>query len=286
MYSNGGIYIPDRKPPLGAVRNPHLPINQGLVLDAMMNEGSGNTVQDLSGNGNTGTLASAVVWSTGQFGAAAEFNGDENTRITMPDSPAYSGLSQITVSFWMYPHSLETADDTKMVVGKANWNDNREWRVRIEQNGNFIWQISNDGNDPGTNECSVDASNYLTIGKWSHIVGTYDGTTLWLYIDGVQVDTNAGDGGACYDGSAVLAIGAASDLGGTAPDAYDGLVDDVMIYNRALSASEIQPLYREPFCGYRWESIIELASYVAAAGGSSVAKIMQQMNQFNGGQAA
>jgi len=243
-------YWGQQKPPLG------VPADKGHILCPssglwLMNEGSGNTVQDLSGNGNTGTLASAVVWSTGQFGAAAEFNGDENTRITMPDSPAYSGLSQITVSFWMYPHSLETADDTKMVVGKANWNDNREWRVRIEQDGNFIWQISNDGNDPGTNECSVDASNYLTIGKWSHIVGTYDGTTLWLYIDGVQVDTNAGDGGACYDGSAVLAIGAASDLGGTAPDAYDGLVDDVMIYNRALSASEIQQLYREPFCMVR-----------------------------------
>jgi len=65
-----------------------------------------------------------------------------------------------------------------------------------------------------------------------------------------------------------------------------GNIEYVYLFNRALSASEISLLYREPFCGYRWTNIIQLASYVAAAGGSSVAKIMQQMNQFNGGAAA
>ena len=238
------------KPPLGTLPIIGHPLAQGLVGCWLMNEGGGDTIYDLSGNGNAGTINNSVVWADGRFGRCLDFAGTEVDKVTMPDNPAYSGLDQISVVFWMYPHVLSTISRYKMIVGKANWAEEREWRFRFESGDFFTWHVSNDGNDPGANECNVSTS-LLTLSAWNHIVGVYDGTNLWLYINGVQVDTHAGDLGGIHDGTAVMAIGASSDLGGKEGDAYDGLIDHVVIYNRPLSSGEVAKLYRDPFCMFR-----------------------------------
>ena len=264
MYSNGGIYIPDRKPPLGAVRNPYLAINRGLVLDAMMSEGAGNTVADLSGNGNIGTLVDGAHWVAGKFGSCLEFDGDGDS-VTIPDSSSLDVSTAVTISC-----RFKTSIGDSRLLHK-----NASFYVEVRFGGNLRIYTA------GLSDTTMDGSGGVTDGIWHNVAFTYDGAKKTIYIDGVFDASEAATGSITNTVNPVLIA-----INHVGTSDFTGPIDLPMIYNRDLSASEIQQLYREPFCGYRWESIIELASYVAGGGESSVAKIMQQMNQFNGGQAA
>ena len=270
-------YWGQQKPPLG------VPANKGHILCPssglwLMNEGTGNIVQDLSGNGNVGTLAGGPVWEGGKFGSAIKFDGSDDVL----DFPTITSIPAGPVSFvgWVKVTSTAWNSCTQWSFGVTNglqWRYEKDYtqsaggptthQVKIYVNWGVVILLS-DGN------CQHDV--------WEHIVITRDSANLWtMYINAVaQADTETKAGAittteAQYGQSFVNSAFGVSEA------------DNLSIYwGHCLSPSEIQQLYREPFCGYRWESVIELASYVAAAGGSSVAKIMQQMNQFNGGQAA
>jgi len=277
LYSNLQPYVIDRKPPLGAVRNPYLPINQDLVGDWLMNEGAGNTVQDLSGNGNTGTFVNDTHFVAGKFGPALSFDGTGDHVNCGAGAIALqvNGAAQLSVVAWIN----KTTIGSEMIVAMHNGGtDGVFYLATLPAPERIRFAIIN--NIP----TRVDRDVAVTIsdGLWHQVVGIYDGAQIKIYWDGVEQGSPLAQTGLLHTTDDNVMIG--DYTAGLWP--YTGLIEGVSIYNCALSASEISKLYREPFCGYRWPNIIELASYVAAAGGSSVAKIMQQMNQFNGGAAA
>lgn len=247
MYSNGGIYIPDRKPPMGSARNPHLQINQGIVLDSMMWEGGGATVEDLSGNGNhSEAFVGDFAWATGKYGPCLLTNSGGRIDI-------------VNIKPWN--------QDTFSVVAWA--------KSTNPQNNDFLLDIGGISTSeampiaasatPGiasTNDYSANVYYNFDCTKFFQVAVTHDfaGQKYSLYTDGQLRLTDT----AFTQPSALSNLSIGNQFGSTAKG-WIGYISHIYVYNRALSTSEIELLYREPFCGFRWTSIIELASHVAAA---------------------
>ncbi|MCF7907608.1 MAG: LamG domain-containing protein [Candidatus Omnitrophica bacterium] len=218
-------------------------IRQGLVADYPFEN---NSWADLSGLGNDGTAQGGASFvADGQVGQAASFDGI-NDRVIVDDDPSISGLNAVTVSAWIRAQDFGVGGDYNFVATKSNWDDNREYRIRIENGNTLVWHISNDGNDPGGAENSIPVAGNLNLNQWHHLVGTYSDTDSLcrLYVDGSLKDTDTCEAGGIFNGTANLAIGGSGDNGASGnQDDFHGRVDEVKIWNRALGVDEIEWLY-------------------------------------------
>jgi prepilin-type N-terminal cleavage/methylation domain-containing protein len=195
----------------------------GLVGYWPMDEGSGSSTQDLSGNNNFGTWNGSTTngsyYASGKVGNwAGYFNGNTTMITTVTAMPS---VSQITMSAWIYELSNAVNDGIYSQSPSTGI-----WCT----GSSLVFRISG-----GTGATS--ASGYCMPGGWEHVAATYDGTTSLLYVNGVQKGTPGSVSGAIVS-SVTANIGSYT---GIWP--FSGLIDDVRIYNRALSAAEIQGLY-------------------------------------------
>lgn len=211
--------------------------SKGLVGCWLMNEGSGNKVYDLSGNGNHGTNVNTPSWSPGKYGIAPLMSGDEvNHYDTNFDSSPYSELT--VISFvridsiaYGYEYVADHSDGTAG-FGLRRWEDGIEFFCYV-------------GGDHGT----VLSNRSFTAGEYVHIAAVHL-TSNTLYLDGTYDNSTASSLG-IDDSTDTMRIGAQFD----GSEEWDGLIEYLFIYNRALSASEIAQLYREPFCMFDRDDI-------------------------------
>jgi hypothetical protein len=190
------------------------------------NEGGGTVATDVSGNGNNGTITGAT-WSTaGRFGGALSFNGS-NTWVAVNDSASLDLTTGMTLEAWANPTTLGTISRTVILK---------------EQSGGLIYSLyaNTDTTRPSgsvfiTAENQTRGTAALPTSTWSHLAVTYDGATLRLFMNGVQVSSKAVIG-SIKTSTGVLRIGGNAIWG----EYFSGLIDEVRIYNRALSAAEIQ----------------------------------------------
>ena len=204
----------------------------GLVAAYAFNEGSGATVADAADNNNTGILGSGVTWtSQGKFGSALVFNG--SSYITVNDAPSLDLTTGMTLEAWVYPTVTPTYWST--VIMK-------------EQPGDYVYVLDagSPTNRPLLSIVTPDSQGIagpaaLPLNTWSHLAGTYDGTTLRLYVNGTQV-TSTVVTGSIFSSTGPLRIGGNSVWG----EYFRGRIDEVRIYNRALSAPEIQADMQTP----------------------------------------
>ncbi|MEU6719458.1 LamG-like jellyroll fold domain-containing protein [Nonomuraea sp. NPDC046802] len=201
------------------------PPDTGLVAAYGMNEGAGSTIGDASGNANTGTLSGTTWSASGRYGRALSFNGS-GAYVNVPDSPTLRLTTGMTLEAWLNPASLSgyrTALLKQHASGLAYG----------------LW-ASADGNRPyaeiatGTDQGLLGTAT-LPLNTWTHVTATYDGTTLRLYTNGTQVAQRAASGVIRADAQP-LRIGGSSLWG----EYFAGLIDDVRVYNRALTPAEIQ----------------------------------------------
>ena len=202
----------------------------GLVAAYGFDEGSGTTTADRSGNGNTGTVSN-TTWagaSAGKFGNALSFNGT-NAWVSVNSSSSLNLTTGMTAEAWVNPTALGTSYRTV---------------VLREQPGNEVYALyANQSGPPQAPLGEVfvggykdaNASTGLATGAWAHLAETYDGSSVRLYVNGTLVSTTAAPG-SLASSSSPLRIGGNSIWG----EYFSGLIDEVRIYNRALSASEIQ----------------------------------------------
>ena len=198
----------------------------GLVAAYGFDEGSGTTTADTSGNANTGTLSSATWSTSGKFGKALSFNGT-SARVNVNDSNSLDLTTAMTLEAWVNPASASSAFRTIILK---------------ERTGQLVYALySSTGNGRPDSEATIGGSNRtlaatsaLPTGTWTHLASTYDGATLRLYVNGIQVSQLA------VSGSITTSTGALR-IGGNAiwGEYFSGLIDEVRIYNRALTAREI-----------------------------------------------
>ncbi len=189
-------------------------------------EGSGTVAADSSAYGNDGTLGGNAKWVTGQIGGAIEFDGNGDY-VEIPHSPSLSITDAITIAAWTYMNS--NASGEMAIVSKGGWAANDLPYELTETPGDVIfWQFYDDG---GRDTCSPPSP---PVAEWHHIAATYDGQIFKCYIDGELAEEWA-YAGKMPENTASVTIGRRS-RGGTF---YNGILDEVVIYNEALSEEDI-----------------------------------------------
>jgi hypothetical protein len=210
-------------------------VTLGLVAQYPLN-GNAN---DASGNGNNGTVVGADP-APDRFGtpAGAYLFGNNPTHgaqatdyVEIADSASLRPQNGITLSAW-----INTANSAgRAIVGKQ-FGDGLEDSYLLWYNVGTLWFTLFPFGSSGL------SAPIPSLGVWHHVVGTWDGATMRLYVDGAEVASRAFAGPNQYDSSPVV-IGADNDNADNLPDdGWDGLIDDVRIYNRALTQDEIREL--------------------------------------------
>jgi hypothetical protein len=203
--------------------------SQGPVAAYSFNEGSGATVADASGNGNSGTVANTTWSASGHSGSALSFNGS-NAWVTVPDSSSLDLTSAMTLEAWVKPSQLggwrtalikEAPSQTELSYGLYASTDTGP------ASGHVLV-----GSPPDT---FLRGTSTPPTGSWTHVAATYDGFNLRVYVNGVQQASKAVSG-PIVTSDGVLRIGGNN----VWSEWVAGLIDDVRVYNRALSAAEVQ----------------------------------------------
>jgi hypothetical protein len=199
-----------------------------LIAWWKLDDGSGNTVADSSGFGRNGTLAGDVSWIDGITGGALAFDGDGDY-VDMGKNPAFDITNQITVSAWIKVSAFDK--DWQTIVAKGD----RSWRLQRNQGENTLEFACSGLVVPGSDWGPIYGNIDVNDGHWHHVAGVYDQEKIYLYIDG-SLDASAPASGTIRVNGEPVYIGENSEM----PNRFwNGLIDDVRIYNYALNAKEI-----------------------------------------------
>jgi uncharacterized delta-60 repeat protein len=219
-----------------SVANPgqeDIDIPSGAVSLWLLDEDTGTSAADSVGT-NLGTLTNGPSWVSGHSGSALSFDG-VNAYVSVPHDASLNP-TQISVSAWIKATNWKTEIWRGAVVAKDSWGGpTNGYDLRTGDNGKLSFVV---GTSSGWKDASTDS--LMTTGQWYHIVGTYDGTTVKVYINGVERGSAAG-GGDISASSYPLNIGRCPY---DTTRLFDGVIDEVAIFNRALTPSEIQHIYQ------------------------------------------
>jgi N-acetylneuraminic acid mutarotase len=198
----------------------------GLVGWWKFDEGSGTVAYDSSGNGHDGNLTNGPTWTDGQIGGALSFDGvNDHVRI----GNVLNNLTDLSFSLWFKPASIPTQSEHGYMVYKE-----QTYALTLASDGGVHLNFGN-GNaweDSGLN------TSVLELNKWYNVTATRGSGIMKVFID-INLLANKSYNTSSGSNSSLLVFGAASNE--TRP--FNGLIDDVRIYDRALSAEEVQALY-------------------------------------------
>lgn len=209
----------------------------GLVVWWKFDEGTGTLVTtDSSGNSNTGTLMNSPAWVSGIIGPfALTFNGTNQYVTNTNTSNRIISSSTLTLSAWLNPTASSSGGS---VCG---------FRALTDSAGAFY--MNNQGNQTieirirtNTGVTTYDSGAILTYNSWQQIAATYDGTNLISYLNGTQVNSQAANLGPFAIGSLPFLAGFNEFNSSFTNYAYFP-IDDVRLYNIALTAPQIAALY-------------------------------------------
>lgn len=204
------------------------------------NESPGSTtVRDSSGNNHSGTVSAQGVTlgvsSAGQHDGAAEFEGLNDGRVVVPETQLLSP-PRITIEaiiIWNGPNEYQ-----QRIVEKSYAEASPTWPtygLNVNPDGCVLFELAITTQN---NPVALKSTGTVTVGVQVHLVGTYDGKTMGLYINGVL------DRSVAVVGEVFMSFGQRSDIGiGNQvgrPRPLKGLIDELAIYDRALSADRIR----------------------------------------------
>jgi hypothetical protein len=202
-------------------------LNPGLVAAYGFEEASGSSVVDQSGNSHAGTMSGATRTTSGRYGKALSFDG-VNDWVTIADSSLLDLTTGMTLEAWVFPTA----------IGSGTW---RAVLFKEEAGGLVYTLNAYDGAtnvpvaevSPGAGVIDARGGSQLPLNTWTHLASTYDGTTLRMFVNGVQVGSTAGAGNLATSTGA-LRIG-----GNIWGGLFQGRIDEVRIFNVARTATQI-----------------------------------------------
>lgn len=217
-------------------------LTNGLVGYWKMDDNTGTTTIDSTGNGNTGTFTNSPTWGAGRFGTGVRLSdGTTNQYINVPSATSIDNLPKFTWSVWVNPSQLQ--NDVTLMRKSGNidmYLENISSGLRV--------QLFLDCLGSSLTRLTTSADN-LRLNQWNHIVFVYDGggcalSNVQLYVNGTATTAHANSvsGSGAYDNSdagSPLSIGNSTNLSRQ----ILGSVDEVRVYNRALSSAEVSQLY-------------------------------------------
>ena len=223
LYSFGASKLGVTKTPTG--------LQSGLVGHWTFDgkDMSGGVARDISGQGNNGNptnIATSTFYTVGKIGQGAKFDGVDDV-VNMPNMDILES-GNMSFSFWI---NLNGSQNLRWIMNQWN-SSNQGPAIFIDSDGTLSFEIGSYGSG------RIDTSATFPINTWTYVTATASGNVLTLYINGIQ----------SVQATVVRTESSASQifsLAGTHDSlvAISGLLDDVRIYSRALSTSEIAELY-------------------------------------------
>jgi len=196
----------------------------GLVAEWLFEEGQGDVVRDTSDNNNNGVLHNDPQWVQDGIGTAMRFDGIDDY-IDCGTTATIDLTETVSLEAWVKPEKPSTGEP--LIAGKGIYAYGLTWT------GSLIYFYISDG--------SWKATAPLPLRQWSHVVGTYDGKRMQLYVNGelvngfIMIEPN----------TPIKSRGSSAMIGRLAKAYYCGLVDNVRIYSRPLSQKEVQEHYEQ-----------------------------------------
>lgn len=210
----------------------------GLVARWDFDEGKGEVAHDGSGHDNDGQLHGPRWVQRGQ-GHALAFDGVDDY-VDCGAGPSLDLTEAVSIEAWVNPETIPEGEP--MIVGKFF----ESYGLTMYKDGGCWWYISSGGNN---------LKAPAELGKWNHIVGTFDGATMTLWINRRRVGSKQSKSKSINQGKSLLMGALTADPAGDDPAHsrkahWRGMLDEVRIYSRALSDEEILSHYKQAAAGY------------------------------------
>lgn len=209
--------------------------SKDLVAAWSFEEGSGDTVKDVSGNGHDGVISGAK-WTDGKLGKALSFNGDGD-QVLIENDDSLNIQGELTVEAWVFPKAWNP--DLNAVAQK--WEDGtnrRQYQINVYKERNW-WYVS----DAGSNFPRAEGAIEVPLNQWTHLAGTYDGKKLRSYTNG-KFDVELAQANGIFASDIPVVIGG---YGTKTPKCvysqnrhFNGIIDEVRFWNKALTEDEIK----------------------------------------------
>jgi hypothetical protein len=190
-----------------------------------LDETAGTVAADAAGRNHGGKLVGNPTWAQGAVGGALTLDG-EGDYVDLGAGPDFDITGPITVAAWIKVTAFDVAWQTIVAKGDTAWRLSRDQGNNVHFACTGLWP-----------EWARGSAN-VNDGQWHHVAGTYDGSELRLYVDG-KLDASAKTQGAINVNTYPVYIGENAEHPGRA---WHGLIDDVRLYNYALSNAEIKAL--------------------------------------------
>ena len=218
-----------------AVAAPDAAKGPGPVAHWTFDEGTGDVLTDRSGNGNHGRVHGAS-WVKSGAGWALRFDG-ANDYVDCGSDASLDLTGPVTLQAWVMPTAANRGEPG--IAGKFFES------YALTYYGNAYFYISSGGNN---------VSGPTKLGEWRHVAGTFDGTTMRCFVNGVEVASRRSrfeevKHGGRFTIGCIFGDPAAADPNLQNTAFFPGLIDDVRLHNRALTAAEIAVCYNDEAAG-------------------------------------
>jgi len=202
----------------------------GVLGQWQFDEGSGTTVVDSSGAGHAGTVSGNPTWVSGVKGSALRLDGNGDY-VTVADAPSLDLSGAMSIAVWVRPEKTAT-----QYVVKKGTSSVDGYEIGLSSAGKIFFRLNavSSGDTYRINSTSTYPTNGST---WVHVVGVYDGTTMRLYVNGVQQASAPGPSAIAVN-TLPLVLGAE----GAGYRPLTGALDVTGIYDHALTTAEITTL--------------------------------------------
>jgi len=206
-------------------------LSEGPIAHWPLNEGEGTFTEDVAGD-HDGTICGGPPWVTGVGGYALDFDGS-NDYVNVGPFTQFGGTQEFSLCGWI---NRTTSGSGPYIVDNMN---SSLQGIGLFSYGDYSGVIVGGAND-GTVQATVEDYENIADGEWHLIVGTYNGSMLQLYIDGEWRGSNSISSYTASTWNMNIGRMEQGDRW-----YFDGILDEIRIYNRALLASEVQQLYAD-----------------------------------------
>ena len=205
---------------------------RGLVLYYAFDKDEGDKVTDKSGHGNDGKVRGAIWSRNGKVGGAMSFDGQAS--IDLGNLHAVENQYSLSWGAWVYP----TGSGLYGIMGKTESGNEVFYLCSFPERSGFNCYVVPRGR---SEERSAHGEGMLERNKWQHLMGTYDGRQVKAYYNGRLIDSSP-----LYERKPTNSNSTSAAIGDTSYGRgwrFQGKIDEVMIFDRTLSAAEISQLY-------------------------------------------
>ena len=211
-------------------------------------EGNAN---DIIGTNHGSFQGNATTVSTGMVNSAFNFTGSTDC-VYITNSASLNPSSSFTIETWVYPRTDGFADLVSKWGDRYDLSDQRSYHLSLDQGRVVYFAISDtDHQRDASFHQFKSGPNAVTLQAWNHLAAVYDQTNgiRRIYVNGVEITNRTDSPITVLNGAAPLSLGAGRPGSTDVVNPFDGLLDEVSFYSRALSASEIQSIYNAGSAG-------------------------------------